>query len=205
MNRKNLNRRMMFVTTAQAVGLGMAALSLAITPVHAQTTRGTRATTGSTTLTQTQPRVTTDPFQLAIDTGILTKIVSSSAMSLRSYPTSSQLQGVDPKIVTLLERGRKLLEAGRSASTFTAAQLKDYAGQVDLYQKEVMALKSTGDTTGTGQTCVTKCLDEYNQCKRENSCEYSIICLCCIPCSIQYSGCVAKCAWPGASGGPAIQ
>jgi hypothetical protein len=50
-----------------------------------------------------------------------------------------------------------------------------------------------GGGGGGGGTCVTRCAAEYNQCMLENGCTSSFICLCCIPCSLQYMGCVAGC------------
>lgn len=48
------------------------------------------------------------------------------------------------------------------------------------------------------KTCATKCRDEYNRCMTENDCNYDRdsffgICLCCVPCSLQYGGCLAAC------------
>lgn len=55
-------------------------------------------------------------------------------------------------------------------------------------------LARMNDSGGTGgPTCATRCRNEYDQCMSENECSYSLFCLCCVPCSLQYSGCIARC------------
>jgi hypothetical protein len=39
---------------------------------------------------------------------------------------------------------------------------------------------------------------------RENDCSYSLVCLCCIPCSLQYSGCLARCVVTGGGFGGGV-
>lgn len=52
-------------------------------------------------------------------------------------------------------------------------------------------------------TCVTKCSIEYDKCMEDHNCgfDFSWYCVCCIPCSLQYAGCVAKCSLPEFEGG----
>ncbi len=58
----------------------------------------------------------------------------------------------------------------------------------------VMNLQNDGGGPDKGATCVTTCRKEYNQCLGENHCENDgWVCLCCIPCSLQYGGCIGHC------------
>ena len=45
---------------------------------------------------------------------------------------------------------------------------------------------------GGGPTAANKFSDEYDQCMKASSCTYSLLCLCCVPCSLQYVGCMGK-------------
>jgi hypothetical protein len=47
---------------------------------------------------------------------------------------------------------------------------------------------------GGGESCAGKCMTEYNKCINEYNCDpSSIVCICCVPCSLAYAGCLAKC------------
>lgn len=90
--------------------------------------------------------------QKAIQEGALGRIASTANNSLRRYPSSPQIRNIrNPKIQSVLERGRKLLEAGKAATGWNAAQLSDYANQVDRYLKEAEAVALDNNTGGTKQ------------------------------------------------------
>lgn len=45
-----------------------------------------------------------------------------------------------------------------------------------------------------GNSCVTNCRLEYSQCVSENQCQsHWGVCICCVPCSLQYMGCIRRC------------
>ena len=147
------------------------------------------------TLTQSKR----DEAQKAIQKGILGRIASSANNSLRKFPSPSQLRNVNTERRNYLEQVRKLLEEGKSASKWNADQLGSFADRVASLKDKAVHLDNSGG--GGGKTCVTSCKDEYNKCLEENDCEYSFICICCVPCSLQYMGCIAGCIGVGGGGG----
>src|SRR5688500_16122939 len=57
----------------------------------------------------------------AIQEGALDQIALKASSSLRTYPSSAQVRNIrNPKIRSILERGRKLLEAGKAAKGWNA-------------------------------------------------------------------------------------
>jgi hypothetical protein len=138
--------------------------------------------------------------QQAIQKGMLGRIAATANNALRNFPNPSQFKNVNSERRNYLEQIRKLLNTGKSASKWNAAQLASFADQVDKIKAKAVQLNNDGG--GGGKTCVTRCRDEYNKCMDENDCEYSFICICCSPCSLQYLGCMTNCAIPG---GGAVQ
>jgi len=51
---------------------------------------------------------------------------------------------------------------------------------------EALALQNDGSAGGYD----TDCNAVYDKCMEQSGCEYSSVCLCCIPCSLKYSRCV---------------
>jgi hypothetical protein len=107
--------------------------------------------------------------QKAIQGGILGRIASTANNSLRNYPSLRQIRNIeDPKIRSILERGRNLLEAGKAATRWNATRLSDFASQVDQYTKEAEAVKNSGGSTpqedcgAAKDRCVTRCNEKID-------------------------------------------
>ncbi len=113
--------------------------TLVQTPEKAQATR----LASDNLITQATQKGTDAPLiatpqeaKKAIQEGTLPQIASKASSSLRTYPTSTQVRNIgNPKIRSILERGRKLLEAGKAAKGWNATRLSGFASQVDQYLK----------------------------------------------------------------------
>jgi len=146
---------------------------------------------------------------------IAVKELRSSAKSIQTgFPAASKFKDAR----NLTKKGKDLF-ADLSALIEQAAGITDkatkdeYIAIVSKLNAAIKELSASGDGksakknsgTGiaggnggifndTGNTCVTNCRMEYNQCKSENQCEsHWGVCICCVPCSLQYLGCVRKC------------
>lgn len=118
--------------------------------------------------TQTPTLSKEQDAQKAIQNGELTRIVTASNKLLKDYPTTTQINKIeDSKIRSMMERGRKLLEAGKSATRWNAGQLGDYSGQLQQYTQD--AAKTVGTIMGE-IACRSSCSLKENSCK--NSCVF---------------------------------
>lgn len=98
-----------------------------------------------------------------------------------------------------------LTTEAKNASSWNLQHLTRFVGEIN-WVKHIMDIQAAylDNGGGGGQTCVTQCANEYNQCVTENQCDTGgWVCLCCVPCSLQYMGCIGRCSIPGAgsSGG----
>jgi hypothetical protein len=127
--------------------------------------------------------------QKAIQKGIPNKIASTANNSLRNYPSPPQIRNIeDPKIRIILERGRKLLEAGKAATRWNATKLSDFAIQVDRYLKEVeAAAKSNRPKGNTPQEDCGAAKDRCNQRCHDRDASY----FCFLDCRFEYAACLA--------------
>jgi hypothetical protein len=118
--------------------------------------------------------------------------------ALSQIPDERDLTKLDPISRTYIQRTSLFVQnAVRLPDTDDAAllQLIHDAAWVKLTADlagAVIARMNDGGGTG-GATCATRCRSEYDQCMSENDCSYSFFCLCCVPCSLQYGGCMARC------------
>ncbi len=113
--------------------------------------------------TQTPTLSKEQDAQKAIQNGELTRLVAASNKLLKDYPTTTQIDKIDdPKIRSIVERGRKLLEAGKSANGWNARQLSDYSGQLQQHTQD--AAKAKGTTVGN-VVCGITCGLKENSCK----------------------------------------
>ncbi len=124
------------------------------------------------------------------------RIAAKKALS--GFPDERELTKIDQISRSFVQRTSLVIhEALKLSDADDSAMLKlinDSAWvklTADLVGSVVARLNNGGGSGGS--TCVTKCANEYNQCLTENSCSHSFVCICCIPCSLQYSGCVARC------------
>jgi hypothetical protein len=138
--------------------------------------------------------------QKAIQRGILSRVAATANKSLKTYPSPSQIGKVaDSKIRSTLERGRKLLETGKTATTWNATQLSGFASQVDQNLKEVeataKALKNNGGTTPQEDCGAAK--DRCNQKCHDNDGGY----FCFVDCRWEYLACLIGSVGKASSGG----
>lgn len=135
--------------------------------------------------TQTPALSKEQDAQKAIQNGELSRIVDASNKLLKDYPTTTQINKIDDsKIRSLVERGRKLLEAGKSATDWNARQLSDYSGQLQQHTQD--AAKPTG-TIVKELACRTTCSLRENSCK--NNCVFGT--------AVEISNCKFFCAVNG--------
>lgn len=150
---------------------------------------------------------------------------SESAKTLRNFPSAKKIEeskDLTDNGKTLFKKIRTFLEEANKVSDKTSfdsyssilkeldwamlmmnvatTNTKGSAGGKDIAEKQRLpgiGMGGGGIFNGDGgNTCVTNCKNDYNRCMRENDCSHSILCLCCIPCSLQYMGCVAGCSIP---------
>lgn len=129
----------------------------------------------------------------------LKKIRSAARSAGKLMADFDSMDRMEPLAKRYLTQVHELVEFGAKLSEWDDAAMARYAGEVawakfatDLVA--AMARDNSGGGGGSGPTCVTRCADEYDQCVRENRCDTSgWVCVCCMPCSLQYMGCVAAC------------
>lgn len=57
----------------------------------------------------------------------------------------------------------------------------------DFHKNVVVMFQDNG---GGGGTTSISCKDKYDNCMEAHNCTHSTLCICCIPCSIEYMGCI---------------
>ncbi len=98
--------------------------------------------------------------QRAIENGILGRIAALANNTLKKLPSTSPFKNANPRERIYLEKGRKLLEAGKSATRWNATQLINYANQLERYEAEAGA-----NVSKTVQEACGKAKDRcYRQC-----------------------------------------
>jgi len=131
------------------------------------------------------------------------EVRTAAKKAFSHFPDDRELTKLDPVSRLYIQRSSIFVQnALRLADADDAAliQLINDAAWVKLASDlagAVMARMNDGGGGTGGPTCVTKCKNEYDKCMAENDCSYSFFCLCCIPCSLQYSGCIARCVIAG--------
>lgn len=142
------------------------------------------------------------PVQDEIDklgqASLLRKIRTAAKKAYASLPDQEDIAKLKPLSRRFIDRLGETIEAGMKAGDWNQDAIAHYASEVAwgglLCDVAVSHLARDNSGGGAGPTCVTKCADEYHQCISENGCDTSDwACLCCVPCSLQYMGCVAMC------------
>lgn len=130
----------------------------------------------------------------------LKKIRSAARSAGKELADFDSMERMDPLATQYLAKVTSLIEYGTKLNEWDEEALARYIGEVAWakFASDVvmsfMARDNSGSGGGSGPTCVTKCANEYDQCISENRCDTSgWVCVCCMPCSLQYMGCVAKC------------
>jgi len=126
------------------------------------------------------------------------EVRTAAKKALSHFPDERELTKLDPVSRSYIQRSSIFVHNAlrlSDADDVALIQLINDAAWVKLASDvagAVMARMNDGGGTG-GPTCATRCRNEYDQCMTEHDCSYSFFCLCCIPCSLQYSGCIARC------------
>ena len=124
---------------------------------------------------------------------------SAAGKALTGFPAEVELQAIYStaerqilyRMRDLLERCQRVDDLKEPVALATLAVELGWATRVtDMYAAYLR--RGPG-----GRTCAGRCQSEYGQCTNEYNCDDSgWICICCTPCSLQYMGCVARCASP---------
>lgn len=133
-----------------------------------QSKTSSRTVTGSI---ETKLIATPQAARKAIQQGILGRIASNAGNSLRTYPSSAQIRKIgNSRIRQILERGRSLLEAGKTANRWNATRLSGFASQLDQYLKDAEAVANSTklknehpreeNCAALRLICSQRCLDE---------------------------------------------
>lgn len=136
------------------------------------------------------PRIrTSQEAKKAIQEGILGPIALKASNSLSNYPSSPQIRRIgNPRIRNILERGRNLLEAAKTANRWNAIRLSGFASQLDQYLKEAEAAaksaKPTRETTPTEDCAAAR--DKCNQRCHDRDASY----WCFFNCRLEYLVCL---------------
>jgi hypothetical protein len=85
-----------------------------------------------------------------------------------------------------------LLLQAADAHNWNPRQIAEFAHHMSWAMLAAEALTSTiaRDNSPGGTTPATACREQYDQCMLQNNCTRSLICICCIPCSLEYIGCM---------------
>lgn len=130
----------------------------------------------------------------------LKQVRSAARTAGKQLADFDSMEKLDPLAKQYLSKVTDLIEYGTKLSEWDDEALARYIGEVAWakFASDVVMSFMARDNSGgggSGPTCVTKCANEYDQCISENGCDTSgWICVCCMPCSLQYMGCVARCA-----------
>lgn len=125
------------------------------------------------------------------------EVRTAARKALSYFPDEQELTKLDPVSRLFIQRTSIFVQnALRLSNSDDAAliQLVNDAAWVKLASDLAGAVMARMRDGGTGgRTCAGSCLTEYDRCMAEHDCSYSIFCLCCVPCSLQYGGCMARC------------
>jgi hypothetical protein len=126
----------------------------------------------------------------------LQRVRSAARKAVAKLPDPDEGKKLSGEAALLVEQMEKLITDGLSAPEWSDARLSRYVTEVGwgrlVAATATIAMQGHGGGGG-GSSCVTECAQEYDRCMAENSCTSSFFCLCCMPCSLQYMGCVARC------------
>jgi hypothetical protein len=135
---------------------------------------------------------------------LLQQIRVSARRAMSGFPDEKEFEKLDPISREYHHRVSGLLTAALNSSSWNDEDMARFAVECSAVKHSTdliaVALHNNGDTLarqniggGPQKTCPTNCSDGYDKCLKENFCEYSILCIRCVPCSLDYGGCMAKC------------
>ncbi len=141
--------------------------------------------------------------------GYLRKVRSAARKALAQMPDDEVTEKLDAVSKRYITQVSALVESGLKAMDWGETELARFANDL-AWAKLVLSVSGTiidldNGGGGGGPTCVTQCASQYEQCVKENDCDTGgWLCLCCIPCSLQYMGCGWKCITAGGGFGISI-
>ena len=91
-----------------------------------------------------------------------------------------------------IKETRRLIRAGRVASTLSKAKLDELATRLKAFSDTTRQLADDNKAPESDAEKQQRCMKVYNDCMNDFNCnEDDIVCLCCIPCSVILLRCVA--------------
>jgi hypothetical protein len=124
----------------------------------------------------------------------LNRVSTVAQKGLQHPSTNTALQKLKPETRQLVTQMDALIAEGTTSSEWSDEKITQFAREV-AWAKAAATHAATMvflQNEGGGPTPATACANEYDQCMKENHCEPSFFCLCCVPCSLQYMGCLRK-------------
>jgi hypothetical protein len=137
------------------------------------------------------------------------RLVTAARKSQSVMPTADELKTTDKATKALVEKLSTFLQEILSTTDWTDANLTSLAKDASWVQTSIGLRLRPADTPGGGpggttggNSPSTDCQALYEQCMQEESCTHSLVCLCCLPCVVDYAGCMRKIILkPGGGGG----
>jgi hypothetical protein len=127
-------------------------------------------------------------------TAYLAEIQQEARETLAAMPSGSALSRLNAPGQAIMERLTTLMLKAASAEEWSGDDLQAFMGEMTWAQKVLeleVALRLREKDASDGGLSVN-CVKVYNDCMNNHNCSGSDwFCLCCIPCSIKYSRCVA--------------
>ena len=120
------------------------------------------------------------------------RLTTAARKSQSMMPTADELKTLDKPTKALFERISALLEDVLSTTEWTDANLRALAKETGWVHTSIGLALRPADRPGGGSPTSTDCENVYSSCMKTHGCTYSLLCLCCIPCSIEYAGCMRR-------------
>ena len=134
---------------------------------------------------------------------LLRQIQQSARAAVGNLPDDVEIGKLNVIGRMVMTQFCNLIESGCNAAAWNTSQLASYVSEVAWAKRmaDVNVVYMRNNGTGQEKTCAGNCLSESDKCIKEHVCDDSgWICICCIPCSLQYMGCVAKCTVSSSGG-----
>jgi len=120
------------------------------------------------------------------------RLTASARKTKSLMPTADELKTVDKPTKALFERLSVFLEEILSTTEWTDANLLSLARDAAWAHTSVGLSLRPANRPVSGWGSSSACEDVYDQCMQDHGCTYSIVCLCCLPCVVEYTGCMKK-------------
>jgi hypothetical protein len=126
-----------------------------------------------------------------------TLMQEGSKKALQSFPTISKINNsklpansktflLDTRTTLKYISDHKSLPSQSEAKRF----VEKLNGIQEGFRQNVKVMAQDQDPGSGGPSTSADCAAIYNKCMTDNNCTYSLVCLCCIPCSLEYLACM---------------